>query len=68
VSNASRGFDAIEFWQRKSPEFPCRNAKTRWGEPAGQFASSHLAAAQLVEAAGIHENFKTLGFCVFFEL
>ena len=38
---------------RKSPEFPRRNAKTRWGEPAGHFASSHLAVAVLVEAAGI---------------
>jgi hypothetical protein len=28
------------------------NAKTRWGEPAGQFASSHLAVTQLVEAPG----------------
>lgn len=38
---------------RKSREFPRRNAKTRWGEPAGQFASSHLAVAVLVEAPGI---------------
>jgi len=38
---------------RKSPENLRRNAKTRWGEPAGQFASSHLAVALLVEAAGI---------------
>jgi hypothetical protein len=28
---------------RKSPEFPRRNAKTRWGEPAGHFADGHLA-------------------------
>ena len=37
----------------KSPEFPRRNARTRWGEPAGQFASSHLAVALIVEAGGI---------------
>jgi hypothetical protein len=37
----------------KSPEFPRKNAKTRWGGPAGQFASSHLAVALLVEAPGI---------------
>jgi hypothetical protein len=30
---------------------PLRNAKTRWGEPAGLFASSHLAVAVFVEAA-----------------
>ena len=35
---------------RKSPEFPRRNAKTRWGEPAGHFPSSHLAVVVLVEA------------------
>jgi len=38
---------------RKSPKFPRRNAKTRWGEPAGLFDSSHLAVAVLVEAAGL---------------
>jgi hypothetical protein len=38
---------------RKSPEFPYRNAKTRWGEPAGHFASSHLAVTVLMEAPGI---------------
>ena len=38
---------------RKIHEFPRRNAKTRWDEPAGQFALSHLAVACLVEAGGI---------------
>ena len=41
---------------RKSPEFPRRNAKTRWGEPAGHFASSHLAVASLVEAVSWTRN------------
>jgi len=34
----------------QQPEFPRRNAKTRWDEPAGLFASSHLAVAVLVVA------------------
>jgi hypothetical protein len=28
---------------RKSPEFPGRNAKTRWDEPAGLERDGHLA-------------------------
>jgi hypothetical protein len=55
-----RGVHGVPWFRRprssatpKSPEFPRRNAKTRWGEPAGLFASSHLAVALLVEAAGI---------------
>lgn len=38
---------------KKEREFPRINAKTRWGEPAGHFASSHLAVIDLMEAAGI---------------
>ena len=45
---------------RKSPEFPRRNAKTRWDEPAGLFDSSHLAVAVLVEAGGIEQPLKSL--------
>jgi hypothetical protein len=33
------------FETRKFPEFPCRNAKTRWDEPAGLERNGHLAVA-----------------------
>jgi hypothetical protein len=36
---------------RKSPEFPGRNAKTRWGEPAGLERNGHVAVADSMEAA-----------------
>ncbi len=45
--------DARRSPTRISLEFPRRNAKTRWGEPAGLFASSHLAVVVLVEAGGL---------------
>jgi hypothetical protein len=48
---------------RKIPEFPRRNAKTRWGEPAGHFASSHLAVAVLVEAVSWTRNLAKIGSC-----
>ena len=31
---------------RKSPEFPRRNAKTRWGEPAGLERNGHVAVTK----------------------
>ena len=40
-----RGLDA-----RKSPEFPCRNAKTRWDEPAGLERNGHIAVTKFLEA------------------
>jgi len=40
-----------QFEGLESPEFSRRNAKTRWGEPAGQFASSQVAKLAIVEAA-----------------
>lgn len=45
--------DEQRFATRKSPEFPRRNAKTRWGEPAGLERYGHLAATKSMEAAGI---------------
>jgi len=38
---------------RKSPEFLSRNAKTRWGEPAGLELYGHVAVTDSMEAAGI---------------
>ena len=38
---------------RKSPEFPRRNAKTRWGEPAGLERYGHVAVTKSMEAPGI---------------
>ena len=38
---------------RKSPELPRRNAKTRWGEPAGPERCGHVAVTTLMEAGGI---------------
>lgn len=37
----------------KSPEFPRRNAKTRWGEPAGPERCGHVAVTTSMEAGGI---------------
>jgi hypothetical protein len=37
--------------RRKSPKILGRNAKTRWGEPAYQFAWSQIVNLALVEAA-----------------
>ena len=54
VPTASRGLCNGEARRFAKPlDLLGRNAKTRWGEPAGHFASSHLAVALLVEAAGI---------------
>jgi len=62
VQSASRGFDAIEVRRReKAPNLLGRNAKTRWGEPAGRFAWSRLAVAALVEAGGRSRNGADLG-------
>ena len=36
---------------RKSPEFPRRNAKTRWDEPAGLERNGHVAVTKFMEAA-----------------
>ena|GEM_PF-4818417 len=38
---------------RKSPEFPRRNAKTRWGEPAGLERNGHVAVTKCMEAGRI---------------
>ena len=38
---------------RKSPEFPGRNAKTRWDEPAGLERNGHVAVTKSMEAPGI---------------
>ena len=53
-----RGESRDEGWSgsatiAKAPILLGKNAKTRWGEPAGRFAWSRLAVAVLVEAAGI---------------
>ncbi len=37
----------------KSPEFPRKNAKTRWDEPAGLERCGHVAVTFIVEAPGI---------------
>ena len=38
---------------RKSPEFPRRNAKTRWDQPAGLVQDGHVAVTKCMEAGGI---------------
>ena len=53
-----RGESRDEGWSgsatiAKAPILLGKNAKTRWGEPAGRFAWSRLAVAVLVEAGGI---------------
>ena len=41
---------------RKSPEFPRRNAKTRWDEPAGLERNGHVAVTKSMEAASWTRN------------
>jgi hypothetical protein len=41
---------------RKSREFPRRNAKTRWGEPAGLERNGHVAVTKCMEAASWTRN------------
>ena len=42
---------------RKGPKFPLRNAKTRWGYPAGLERYGHVAVTKCMEAASWTRNF-----------
>ncbi|MFN7888711.1 MAG: hypothetical protein ACK5OC_00350, partial [Pirellula sp.] len=57
---------------RKSPEFPRRNAKTRWCEPAGLERNGHVAVTKSMEAPGIEPGsrgvFVTASTCVAVDL
>jgi hypothetical protein len=44
------------FASRKSPEFPRRNAKTRWVEPAGLERNGHVAVTKSMEAVSWTRN------------